>query len=120
MGETTGPASGAGSRARTTLQPPSVQLPDLAALSVAQTCGRACVWCAVALTTENAVELGTRSERRFDTDFVWFPRGCRLCTEPHAYGALLDHIQSCEECAAETGRCAEGSTLRQTLKGVRR
>ncbi|MCX4671570.1 hypothetical protein OG453_33610 [Streptomyces sp. NBC_01381] len=98
----------------------TIEVPPVEGLSVAQTCGRACVWCAVVLTTENAVELGTRSERRFDTDFVWFPRGCRLCAEPHAYGALLDHIQSCEQCNDETGRCAEGKALRQALKEVRR
>ncbi|TGB09782.1 hypothetical protein [Streptomyces sp. MZ04] len=95
-------------------------VPPVEGLSVAQTCGRACVWCAVTLTTENAVELGTRSEQRFDTDFVWFPRSCRLCAEPHAYRALLDHIQNCEQCADETARCVEGHALRQTLKEVRR
>ncbi|GAA3099213.1 hypothetical protein ACFQ0X_08180 [Streptomyces rectiviolaceus] len=95
-------------------------VPPVGGLSVAQTCGRACVWCAVVLTTENAVELGTRSERRFDTDFIWFPRGCRFCAEPRAYRALLDHIQSCEQCADETGRCTEGHALRQRLKEVRR
>lgn len=95
-------------------------VPPVEGLSVAQTCGRACVWCAVVLTTESAVELGTRSERRFDTDFVWFPRSCRVCTEPHAYRALLDHAQSCEQCADKPARCREGHALRQTLKEVRR
>ncbi|MFH8485845.1 hypothetical protein [Streptomyces longisporoflavus] len=120
MGESTGPGPGAGSGAGALHTRLLIEVPDPAALSVAQTCGRVCVWCAVVLTAENAVELGPRCERRFATDFVWFPRGCRLCTEPHAYRVLLDHAQSCEQCADETGHCAEGRALRQTLKGVRR
>lgn len=95
-------------------------VPPVGTLSVAQTCGRACVWCAVVLTTENAVELGSRSERRGDTDFVWFPRGCRFCASRPAYLALLAHIQSCEQCADDAARCAEGSALRQTLREARR
>ncbi|MGE6736586.1 hypothetical protein, partial [Streptomyces sp. NPDC059900] len=72
-----------------------LQLPDFDTLSVAQTCGRACVWCADDLSAESAVELGKRSVRGFETNFVWFPRACRLCAVLHAYRALLDHAQRC-------------------------
>lgn len=95
-------------------------LPPLGTLSVAQTCGRACVWCAVTLATETAIELGSRSVHRFDTDFVWFPRSCRPCAIEHAYEALLDHSQQCMQCADNPGRCDEGSVLRLTLKVLRR
>lgn len=108
------------SQANGTIQVVAHRVPPVEGLSVAQTCGRTCVWCAVVLTTETAVDLGTRSERRFDTDFVWFPRGCRVCAEAHAYRALLDHTQSCEQCADEPALCREGHTLRQVLKEVRR
>lgn len=92
-------------------------LPALDTLSVAQTCGRACVWCAVALATETAVELGVQSEG----DFVWFPRSCRLCAARPAYLAHLAHIQKpCEQCADNPARCTEGSALRQTLREARR
>lgn len=93
-------------------------LPPLASLSMPQTCGRACVWCAVALYTATAVELG---ERKGEDDFVWYPRSCRLCATRPAYLALLAHIQKpCKQCADEAGRCAEGSALRQTLREARR
>ncbi|GAA1899946.1 hypothetical protein GCM10009837_23250 [Streptomyces durmitorensis] len=93
-----------------------LSVPPVERLSVAQTCGRACVWCAVVLTTETAVELGVRSEG----GFTWFPRGCRLCASRPAYLALLAHIQSCEQCADDPARCAVGHALRQTLKEARR
>lgn len=119
MGETTGPGSAARSSPGTlTAQP--VEVPDPAKLSVPQTCGRACVWCAAPLVTETAIELGSRSVRRFDTDFVWFPRTCRLCAIRHAYRALLDHAQQCDQCAADPARCTEGTARRLALKVVRR
>lgn len=93
----------------------AISVPSVDTLSVAQTCGRACVWCAVDLTTETAVELGSRSEG----DFVWFPRACRFCASRPAYLALLDHIQSCEQCVDEAASCAEGSALRRTLRKAR-
>lgn len=93
-------------------------LPALGTLSVAQTCGRACVWCAVTLCTATAVELG---ERRGEDDFVWYPRSCRLCATRPAYLALLAHVQKpCVQCADNPALCTEGSALRQTLREARR
>ncbi|MFC8124638.1 hypothetical protein [Streptomyces sp. NPDC057302] len=92
-------------------------LPELDSLSVAQTCGRACVRCAVTLCTATAVELG---EHRGEGGFTWFPRSCRLCASRPAYLALLAHIQSCEQCADEPARCTEGRALRQELREARR
>lgn len=119
MAESTGPESTAGSSPGTLAVQPA-QVPDPGTLSVAQTCGRACVWCAAPLVTETAVELGRRSAAKFGTAFVWFPRSCRLCAVRRAYRALLDHAQNCEQCADSPARCAEGHALRQVLKGVRR
>lgn len=90
--------------------------PDPGTLTVAQTCGRACVFCGSALSTETAIELGARTEG----GFTWFPRSCRLCAVRPAYRALLDHAQKCEQCADNPTRCAEGSELRHALSEVRR
>ncbi|MFF1694938.1 hypothetical protein ACFVXC_15090 [Streptomyces sp. NPDC058257] len=83
---------------------------------MAQTCGRVCVFCAVALSTETAVELGSRT----DVDFTWFPRSCRLCVVRPAYRAVLDHTQQCMQCADNPALCADGYALRHALNEVRR
>lgn len=101
----------------TTADVAAIELPRIETLAQTQVCGRACVWCAVALSTETAVELG---ERKGANGFVWFPRSCRICSSRPAYLALLTHIQSCEQCGDEAGRCAEGSALRKTLREARR
>ncbi|GAA1925953.1 hypothetical protein GCM10009837_59190 [Streptomyces durmitorensis] len=115
MGESTGPASGAGSRT-STLRTQPVEVPDPATLSVAQTCGRACVWCAVTLSTETAIELGSRSQG----GFTWFPRSCRLCAVVAAHKAHLEHSLKCLRCYDNPARCSDGQELRQTLKEARR
>ncbi|MEU6768107.1 hypothetical protein ABZ916_37095 [Streptomyces sp. NPDC046853] len=89
-------------------------------MSVAQTCGRACVWCAATLATESAVELGSRTTHRFDTDFTWFRRSCRSCAVGRAYLALLDHTQKCGRCSGNPARCQEAHILRQWLKKAKR
>lgn len=97
-----------------------IPVPAVDSLSVAQTCGRACVWCAVTLATETAVELGRRSTPRFGAAFEWFPRSCLQCAAWHVYRVLIEHAQSCEQCADDPACCAEGSALRTTLKAARR
>ncbi|MEU9089940.1 hypothetical protein ACIOEW_23750 [Streptomyces sp. NPDC087901] len=54
------------------------RLPTLGSLSPPQRRGAACVWCAAALTTTTAVDLGARPEREGSSVFL-FPRRCRTC-----------------------------------------
>lgn len=120
MGESTGPGPGARSGAGNTLESPPLELPQPGKLSEQQVRGRACVWCAVALSNATAHDLGMRSMRRLDTEFAWFPRACRSCAKANVYKALLDHTQHCEQCNDDPARCGDGQALRQTLKELRR
>jgi hypothetical protein len=96
MADTTGPASRAGSGTSNTLEAPPLQLPGPAGLSEQQVRGRACVWCAVALSNATAIDLAVREVSAHGSPTHWFPRGCRPCAKLHVYRALLDHTQSCE------------------------
>ncbi|MGB8938938.1 MAG: hypothetical protein WCD21_01660 [Streptomyces sp.] len=120
MADITGPASRAGSGTSNTLEAPPLQLPGPAGLSEQQVRGRACVWCAVALSNATAIDLGVREVSAHGSSTHWFPRGCRPCAKLHVYRALLDHTQSCEQCNDEPTRCTEGHALRQILKEARR
>lgn len=118
MADVSDPASGVGSRTGT-LTPP-VHLPDPDGLSEPQVCGRACVWCAVALSNPTAVDLGERAVDAHGSSTHWFPRGCRPCVLLYVYRAQLDHTQSCEQCADDPALCNIGTVLRQVLKELRR
>ncbi|MGW1024176.1 hypothetical protein ACWD4J_10720 [Streptomyces sp. NPDC002577] len=91
----------------------------MSTLSEQQVRGKACVWCAVALDNGTAVDLGPRAMKVVDDQARWFPRSCSSCAEPHAYRALLDHSQRCEQCADDQSQCQEGTALRSTVKEAR-
>lgn len=120
MGEITGPGPGVRSGSGSTLDAPPLKLPKPGSLSEQQVRGRACVWCAVALSNATAHDLGMRTMRRLDSEFAWFPRSCRPCADIAAYKALLDHSENCLQCYDNQARCAEGSALRRTLREARR
>lgn len=99
-----------------------VELPAPRTLSEPQRRGRACVWCAVTLTPQTAIDLGERREvdSHGSLRWSWFPRGCRACAGVRCYRALLDHSASCEQCADEPALCATGRAMRTILRAVRR
>ncbi|WP_371528362.1 hypothetical protein OG302_22230 [Streptomyces sp. NBC_01283] len=98
-----------------------VPLPDVSTLSETQVRGRACVWCAVALNNSTAIDLGVRAiEAHGGSSAHWFPRSCRHCSIAHAYRALLDHTEACEECNSTPSRCTEGAALQLSLRMLRR
>ncbi|MET9545710.1 hypothetical protein ABZY36_10430 [Streptomyces sp. NPDC006627] len=97
------------------------ELSDPAELAEDQVCGRRCVWCAASLNTAIAVDLGERREvSAHGSTSSWFPRCCRPCGFEHIYRALLDHTQSCEQCADDLTRCRVGTGLRMAMRTVRR
>ncbi|MGW0537793.1 hypothetical protein [Streptomyces sp. NPDC003032] len=96
-----------------------IQLPDPAGLAEDQVCGRRCVWCAASLNTAIAVDLGARDVDAHGSGARWFPRCCRSCGHTHIYRALLDHTQSCEQCADDLTRCPDGTALRMAMRMVR-
>ncbi|MFF1711493.1 hypothetical protein [Streptomyces sp. NPDC058268] len=95
-------------------------LPSVETLSEPQASGRACVWCAVALSNTTAANFGERAVDAHGSSAHWFPSGCRPCVLLHVYRAQLDHTQTCEQCADEPARCRTGTALRQILKAARR
>lgn len=100
---------------------PPIELPNPAGLAEEQLCGRRCVWCTASLNSAVAVDLGERREVSANGSVSrWFPRSCRRCGFEHVYGALLDHSQSCEQCADDLTRCRVGTGLRMAMRGVRR
>ncbi|MER7201903.1 hypothetical protein [Streptomyces sp. CB01635] len=120
MADITGRASGAGSGPSNTLEATPIQVPPPGGLSEPQVRGRACVWCAVALSNSTAIDLGMRETEAHGTAARWFPRGCRPCAIRHAYAAQLDHAQTCEQCTDDPGLCVPGTWLRLVMRQVRR
>lgn len=120
MADSTGPASAVRSGSGNTLEAPPIQVPSPGELSGQQVRGRACVWCAVALSNATAYDLGVREADAHASAARWFPRACRSCAITKAYGALLDHSQSCEQCNHDPARCADGSALRRAVREARR
>lgn len=120
MGDITSPPSGGGSGSGTLPMTP-IELPDPTGLAEEQVCGRRCVWCAANLNNTEAVDLGGRREVSAHGSLTqWFPRCCRPCGFERIYGALLDHTQSCEQCADDFTRCSVGKALRMAMRTVRR
>ncbi|MFH8289123.1 hypothetical protein [Streptomyces sp. NPDC018059] len=98
-----------------------IELPDPAGLAEEQLCGHRCVWCTASLNSAVAVDLGERREVSVNGGVSrWFPRSCRRCAFEHIYQALLDHTQSCEQCADDLTRCRIGTGLRMAMRAVRR
>jgi hypothetical protein len=80
-------------------------LPLPAQLSDPQRNGHVCVWGGEALTTETAIDLGSRKvEGR-----VVFPRACRTCVAHAATGVLFSHAIDCKDCARATEPVCEVS-----------
>ncbi|MEU1022744.1 hypothetical protein ABZ366_11770 [Streptomyces sp. NPDC005904] len=95
-------------------------MPDRAELAEDQVCGRRCVWCAAGLNTAVALDLGERREvSAHGSVSSWFPRSCRPCARGHVYRTLLDHTQSCEQCADDLTRCPGGKALRAAMRTLR-
>ncbi|MFI8531817.1 hypothetical protein ACIGMX_16445 [Streptomyces aquilus] len=92
-------------------------LPDPGTVSAAQVRGQGCVWCAVTLSPETAVNLGPRRQPVLDSEYGWFPRGCRDCTAPHALYALHHHVPSCEQCVDDPDCCDVGRVLIRLTRG---
>ncbi|MFF8645871.1 hypothetical protein [Streptomyces sp. NPDC015345] len=98
-----------------------IELPAPSGLAEDQLCGRRCVWCAASLNTAITVDLRERREvSAHGSTSSWFPRCCRPCGFEHIYRALLDHTQSCEQCADDLTRCRVGTGLRMAMRTVRR
>lgn len=102
------------------LPAPPALLPDPMDLSEAQIRGADCVWCAETLTPETAVDLGEKVAEAYGIAAHWFPRACRDCVGPQTYRALLDHAQTCEQCADDQSRCETGKALREAVREARR
>lgn len=117
MADITAPAPGAAGGSET-LAPP-LDLPDPSELSPAQVCGRACLWCHVTLDNAVAVDLGARDVEAHGSITRWYPRSCRPCEFQRVYGALLNHTQSCEQCADDLIHCEPGTALRKAMRVVR-
>ncbi|QEV18606.1 hypothetical protein [Streptomyces alboniger] len=118
MGEITVPTSVAGSSGGI-LQALLTELPDPAELAEEQVCGRACVWCAAALHNTTALDLGARQADAHSCGARWYPRCCNPCGFEHLHAALLDHSQSCEQCADDFLNCSVGKALRMAMRTVR-
>ncbi|MFI1371365.1 hypothetical protein ACH4UY_05045 [Streptomyces longwoodensis] len=97
-----------------------LELPPLAGLAEDQVRGAACVWCATALSTDTAVNLGGRRHRRLDGAYSTFPRACRPCTRAAGIRALADHAPLCEQCTDNPSACADGMALQRLIREHRR
>lgn len=90
-------------------------LPIPETLSGPQRDGHVCVWGGEALTTDTAIDLGSRRIG----DRMGFPRGCRTCVERAAIGVLFDHTGDCDDCTGDTV-CETGRALNRVVRLGRR
>lgn len=81
-------------------------------LSDAQFRGVACVWCAVTVSTETAVDLGQRPVPFLDRSITVSPRACRACTAERIPAALEGHTATCEQCVDGPTGCETARALR--------
>lgn len=82
-------------------------------LSTRQREGHVCVWGGEALTTETAVDLGSRKQ----DGHTMFPRACHPCIGKEALRALTDHNlgpTACNTCA--TSMCDTGRALNRLIR----
>jgi hypothetical protein len=93
--------------------------PPLEQQSPQQARGTACVWCAVPLTTETAVDLGEQRHHHAHGHYLVFPRGCRPCLRRAANRALQDHAPRCEQCVDDVGQCPTGLALTRAMREAR-
>lgn len=92
-------------------------LPNPGTASEAQVRGQHCVWCGITLSPDTAVDLGPRRQPALDSEYNWFPRGCRACTAPYALSALHDHAPRCEQCTDDPDCCEVGRALIRLTRG---
>lgn len=95
-------------------------LPALDGLSKEQVRGAACIWCGTSLTADTAVDLGERRHKRLDGRYSTFPRACHRCVHDAAYGVLMDHAPSCEQCVDDAAGCDMAVALRRLMREHRR
>lgn len=95
-------------------------LPNPQDISNHQARGAACVWCTAALATGAVTDLGARRIQVAGMPVSWFPRACHPCTATHAHRALLDHGQSCEQCADNAQECDTVRALYRLVREHRR
>lgn len=90
-------------------------LPIPGRLSEQQREGRVCVYDGDVLTTETAVDLGTRKDAE---GHAIFPRACRTAASHAAAGALFDHTSgpdACPDCQ-ENPICDLGRALNRIIR----
>jgi hypothetical protein len=97
-----------------------IPLPEFDTLTQAQVRGAACVFDGVALSAENAVDLGERKIRRPGEQVAWFPRACRRCAMEQSMVALQEHSGSCEPCLIDFTQCETGRALVRAVRDARR
>lgn len=97
-----------------------MDLPAVGNLSEEQTRGVACVWCAAALSTDTAVDLGERRVWLLNGLIVMFPRACPPCVAKYAHRALHRHAPTCEPCVDNADRCDTGRALYRLIRENRR
>ncbi|QQC89819.1 hypothetical protein [Streptomyces alfalfae] len=102
----------------------AVPLPDVQELTQPQVCGRACVWCAVALDNTTAIDLGAREVDAHGSVTRWFPRCCGPCGRRHFRDAFTAHRAGCSTCSAIpwciTGKRLFGAFVRADRPGAPR
>ncbi|MEU6535496.1 hypothetical protein [Streptomyces sp. NPDC047000] len=94
-------------------------LPIPARLSDSQQQGHVCVWGGEALTSETAVDLGSR---KVDGGGMIFPRSCRVCLGHAALNALWVHASgpgACPECQVSPD-CTTGRALNRLIRQTHR
>jgi hypothetical protein len=94
-------------------------LPSLDELTERQGRGIACVWDAIPLRTEIAVDLGERPAERAGASVTWYPRSCRRCTHTAAYAQLCVHAAS-DACPKDIDRCATCRGFLRVMREYRR
>ncbi len=95
-------------------------LPPVSRLAEEQVRGAVCVWCALTLTGETAIDLGTRSGSFAGVTADWFPRSCRDCLKEAALREYGDHTGTCEQCVDDPALCdARRALHRLALEGRR-
>ncbi|MFF5404642.1 hypothetical protein ACFY8K_16625 [Streptomyces misionensis] len=105
----------------TTLHPLALlPVPPYSTLTERQARGLDCVWGGEDLTTTGPLDLGERTIRRIDARTSWFPRACRRCAEREALKAVVEHGQTCEQCADDHTQCPTGLNLVRTVRAARR
>jgi hypothetical protein len=97
-----------------------LELPALDGLSEPQVRGQSCVWCAIVLTPETAVDLGPRRKKHLGAAYDWFPRGCRKHVGLAAEHALQGHAPFCEPCTENVADCETGLVLLRLIREGRR